>query len=403
MLDRVKSIVETENCQSVLEELGIEVVQNRGNRIALSNGSSVLAMSASKNSKIEGHTHHVVIAEEAQDIETMKMRKSIHPMIASTMGIIIKIGTANTFKGDFYQAIKHNARLMAAGGARNHFFFPYQICMQFNSLYRKYVAEEKLRIGENSDEFRMAYGCEWLLERGMFMTDTVLMSSGVAQVYGEFSEIYTEYMGQNLVVGIDLGKETDSTVVTVIDVDWATPAVQQTIIRNMRETDFVAYDKHIVAWAEFQGDDYEYQYFALLEWLSNFGPIKKIVLDATRESSFADRIAHTPMFADTEVVDFIFGIQTKAAGYRLLHTDISSKRLSFPAGTDARADNHYSKFVVQMLDLLKDYSGGYMSVSHPDETGAHDDYPDSAMLANWGANEPTEDMAIEQFSSNVFI
>lgn len=41
-----------------------------------------------------------------------------------------------------------------------------------------------------------------------------------------------------------------------------------------------------------------------------------------------------------------------------------------------------------MSDLQKGYSGSNLVVSHPDERGAHDDYPDSWALALWGAREP---------------
>jgi len=325
-------------------------------------------------------------------------------VVHNTKGSIIKIGTASTHKGDFFHSIQYNRRLQAVKGIQNHYFFPYQVCVKYNSLYRDYIKEEQMRIGENSDEFRMSYSCEWLLERGMFVTDTFLMAKGVATTQGKYSHIHDiGYMGMNLVVGVDLGKETDSTVITVMDVDWATPAVIQTIVRNYQETDFIAYNKHVIAWKEFHGDDYEFQYHELLEWLSHFKPIKKVVLDATREASFANRLAHSPVMRDVEVQDFIFNTQSKAAGYRLLHGDILSRRLSFPAGDEARQTHSYRKFLTQMLDLVKTYSGEYLVVSHPEEAGAHDDYPDSLMLANYGANEPTQDMAIETFTSNAFI
>jgi len=401
MFDRIRLTFDNDGSKAIMSELGLTHEVNRGNVVRLSNNSSVLAMSASKNSKIEGHTHHVVIAEEAQDIDSQKIRKSIHPMIASTKGTIVKIGTASTQKGDFYEAIRFNVRNEITTGVKNHFFYPYQVCVKFNSLYGEYIDQEKMRIGETSDEFRMSYACEWLLERGMFVIDTVLMASGCAITQGAFAEEYIDsYAGSNLVVGIDLGKEHDSTVCTVIDVDWANPVIMQLVTRDFKETEFVAYVKHLVAWREFHGDDYEFQYHEICEWLRMFRPLRKIVLDATRESSFADRIRHTPMFSDVDVEDFIFGVQTKAAGYRLFQGDLLSKRFTFPAGAKTRRSRNYMSFVRQMLDLTKSYSGDYLVVSHPDEPGARDDFPDSAMLANWGANEPTADMQIEVFSTN---
>lgn len=329
---------------------------------------------------------------------------SIHPMIASTKGMIVKIGTAGTVKGDFHASIRYNKRMEVVKGVHNHFFFPQQVCSKYNSMYRDYIEEEKLRIGEYSDEFKMAYCCEWMLERGMFVIDKYLMASGVALTEGKYSKIYNEgFRGTNLVVGIDLGKETDSTVLTICDVDWSEPTIQETIVRNFKETEFIAYTKHVVAWKEFQGDDYEFQYQEILEWLSHFSPIRKIVLDATREASFADRVAHAASLKDAEVEDFIFSLQSKAAGFRLWHGDLLARRFTFPAGTEARQKVEYRRFVSQTLDLVKSYAGEYLVVGHPEEQGAHDDYCCSAMLANWGANKPTTDMMIEQFSGNAFV
>ena len=54
------------------------------------------------------------------------------------------------------------------------------------------------------------------------------------------------------------------------------------------------------------------------------------------------------------------------------------------ATTDTK---EYKKFSQQLADLQKSYSGSYLVVSHPNERGAHDDYPDSWALAVWGAKD----------------
>lgn len=403
MFDRISTFLDTRTAAAVLSEAGLKFHRNRGNCIRLSNGSEVLSMSASKNSNIEGHTHQLLITEETQDIDTMKIRKSIHPMTAATKGVIVKIGTASTHKGDFYHSIKANMRLEAITGKKNHFFFPYQRCIQENSLYADYIRAEKFRIGEQSDEFRMSYECQWLLERGMFFMPQTLMSRNVAITSGKYSMIHQAYRAPNLVVGIDWGRETDSTVVTVVEADWETPAVEETIERNMMDTTFTAYFKHVIAWREYQGDDYEYQFSEILEWLQNFSTIRKITLDATREAAIADRIAHHPMFADVEIEDFVFNTATKASGYRLFQSDVLSGRFTFPAGQEARKAAEYRRFVGQCLDLQKTYQNGYLCVAHPEESGAHDDFPVSAMLANWGGNTPSASKNIQMLSGGLLI
>jgi hypothetical protein len=41
------------------------------------------------------------------------------------------------------------------------------------------------------------------------------------------------------------------------------------------------------------------------------------------------------------------------------------------------------EFKQQMLDLQQEYKGSLLSVHHPDDNNAHDDFPDSWALAEW--------------------
>jgi hypothetical protein len=57
------------------------------------------------------------------------------------------------------------------------------------------------------------------------------------------------------------------------------------------------------------------------------------------------------------------------------------------------------------MDMEKSWSGQLMVCAHPDERGAHDDYPDSLALAVWGAkgegvSRPTTEKMPKDFSSS---
>ena len=92
-------------------------------------------------------------------------------MGAAYNATIVKIGTATTFKGDFYDAIQRNKAeaLTRKSHIRNHFEYDWTIAAKYNPKYAKYVEKEKKRLGEKSDEFRMSYCLEWIIERGMFV------------------------------------------------------------------------------------------------------------------------------------------------------------------------------------------------------------------------------------------
>lgn len=409
--NRIKRAFETKNGKRLLAEMHVSFEENNGNTLAFSNGSRVLCQSASKQSEIEGATHHLLIAEEAQDIDDLKMRKSLHPMVASTMGTIVKIGTASVRKCDFYNAIQTNRREELMTKKRNHFFFPWTVCAKYNSLYQKYIEGEKRKIGEHSDEFRMAYCGEWIFERGMFITQDVLFSPAVAQTAGIWSQFYLNgYSGDSIlrhyswVVGIDWGKSSDSTVVALMAVDWANPLEtgESSDAEGMHR--FAFYKKHLVGFWEFQGDNYEYQFGEIVSRLSSIRNLKKIVMDSNScGAPLYDRFAATYGPQGIEVAAFNFQPKVKSDGYKSLGADFWAERITIPAGIATRSTMEFRKFVQQTLDLKKDWQNGIMKVAHPDERGAHDDYPDALMMGAWGCNTPAIGGRVELNSVNPFM
>ena len=159
--NRMKGRLQCKEALAVLEDpdFRLEFTTSNGQTVALSNGSFCTAISASDGSNIEGESFKFIICEECQDISNFKIRKSIHPMGAAYNATICKIGTATTYKGDFYEAIKRNKEEFDSGKLRirNHYEYNYKVVMKYNPRYAKYIEREKRSLGENSDEFRMSY------------------------------------------------------------------------------------------------------------------------------------------------------------------------------------------------------------------------------------------------------
>ena len=92
----------------------------------------------------KGSTYHIIVIDEAQDADETVIRKSIHPMLASTGGSMVKIGTPGYHKGDFYKAINLNKRRANVATAPNHFEYDYRVVCKYNPAYKKFVEKEKL-------------------------------------------------------------------------------------------------------------------------------------------------------------------------------------------------------------------------------------------------------------------
>ena len=174
-------------------------------------GSTLMMMTANPRAKIESKSFHLIIIDECQEADDFTVSKSISPMLAYYSGTMVKTGTPTTHKNNFYRSIQLNKRRQTSRSVRqNHFEWDYRDVSKYNANYAKFIKKEMLRIGEDSDEFQMSYCCKWLLDRGMFVTSTILDELGDTS-----QETVKAWHRSPVVVGIDPARKIDSTVVTV--------------------------------------------------------------------------------------------------------------------------------------------------------------------------------------------
>jgi hypothetical protein len=426
MQDRIMSQAMQEMLTS--DEFGMTYPARR-KEIRLSNGSFVDCVSASPQSKIEGKTYHLIVTEETQDIANVKLRKSIHPMGAATAATLVKIGTPSFHRNDFYDACKRGERKLIAEpkAAVNHYQFDYRSVLKYNYRYAKYIKQEIHRLGADSDEFRMSYRLEWLIDRGHFLEDGVLDACGIknretmrVKVAGR-THAFTMYDAvctslsheEKLVAALDIGKTDDSTVLTIAKVFWENPI---SVDGEKR------YHTHIVRWVEIQGSNHEEQFYALMEEI-NAHDIVGLIVDCTGKGDpIYDRIAGKlrNLGKDTErgylrkridLQRFVFSDKSKDAGYTLLKQELVAKRLTFPDGEQARKRRSQRQFRLQMTDLVKTKPGKYIKVEAPRYASSsdgsrtsrgHDDYPDSLMMLVWYVNKGTGTGAKTEKNGNPF-
>lgn len=395
--NRMKTRLSCDTATEVLEEFGLSFDTANGQTVKLSHGSFVTSVSASDRSNIEGDSYMLIICEECQDISSFKIRKSISPMGASYNATMIKIGTATTFKGDFYETIARNKKAWEDKKLRirNHFEYDYKVCQKYNTKYAKYIDKEKFALGEHSDEFRMSYGLEWILERGMFI-DTVMLENMCA--LKDERRILSDLTNDH-VVGIDVAKRGDSTVITVVEVDWDNPVMieEETDKVSMEKTRYEVFRTKIKDWKELTGDNYDKQYYEIVDYLRNF-KVKRIMIDATKEEGMCDRlIVNLP---GIEVISCFFTSQFKDGMYKHLDSSIKCGRAKYPSDEETIQTREYQKFLEQMGELEKDFRGQLMVVHHPATRGGHDDYCDSWALANYGSSYRVDNVRVEVLKHN---
>lgn len=329
----------------------------------LNSGSSVMMMTANPKAKIESKSFHLIVIDECQEADDFVVSKSISPMLAYYAGTMVKTGTPTTHKNNFYRSIQLNKRRQTGKGARqNHFQWDWREVAKVQPNYDKFIKKEMLRIGEDSDEFQMSYNCKWLLERGMFVTSTVMEELGDTSM-----EIVRAWHRSPVVVGIDPARKMDSTVVTVVWVGWDRP------------DEFGLYEHRVLNWLEIQGDDWEDQYFRIVDFLSNYD-IFAVGVDANGVGdAVAERLKR--LLPRTEVYALGSSQQEQSKRWKHLKQLLDRRMVSWPAHAYTRRLRTYKRFYQQMTDLEVKFQGPNFLAHAPEEAHAHDDYADSLAIA----------------------
>jgi hypothetical protein len=326
-------------------------------------GSSLIMMTANPRAKIESKSFHLIVIDECQEADDFVVSKSISPMLAYYSGTMVKTGTPTTHKNNFYRSIQLNKRRQTGAKSRqNHFQWDYRDVSKYNANYGKFIKKEMLRIGEESDEFQMSYCCKWLLDRGMFVTSNVLDELGDTS-----QEVVKAWHRTPVVVGIDPARKIDSTVVTVVWVDWDRP------------DEFGYFDHRILNWMEIQGDDWEDQYFQIVQFLSNYD-VLAVGVDA---NGVGDAVAQRLklLLPRAEVHSLGSSQSEQSKRWKHLKALIDRRMVGWPAHAKTRRLRTWKRFYQQMSDLETKFQGPNFLAHAPDEAHAHDDFADSLAIA----------------------
>jgi len=402
MWSRMKARLYCNESRSALLDPDIDIdLDSERENMQLPNGSFCDSGTASPQSSIEGKTYHLIILEETQDVPTNKILESIHPMAAAVAGTLVKIGTPNRKRSEFYSACRRNKRADLAEGStrsrkRRHYEFDYTVGQKYNPRYRKYIIKEKQRLGEDSDEFRMKYRLHFLLDRGMFVNADLLAECGIKSTKDFLhvekgtgrrkykinflrpaNVVNYDISTDGIVASIDVGREA-STIITIAKVFWDCP---------IEYADSYRYPIHVLNWLELQGDDHEAQHPQILAFLKNY-KLSQLIIDATGKGDpvYARLSADLDQYG-IHVQPFIFNASSKDIGYKTFGQELSARRFTYPAGARASQLHKWQRFISQMEDLEKEWRGQQLVVHKPKgSSDARDDYPDSAMMLCWLVN-----------------
>lgn len=362
---RIVTRLTSERAQDFFSDPDIDekITKGHGNTMHLRNGSLVRRQTAHPRSNIEGRTYHLMLVDECQDAEARVINKSIGPMGASTNATMVFIGTPSYQKGAFYNTIQVNKRQATKrGGRQNHFEVDWKEVSKWNRNYEKFVKKEMLRIGEDSDEFRLAYRLHWLLDKGMFTTSERLEELGDKSM-----EILPSWHKTPVVVGIDPARKQDSTIVTVVWVDWDHP------------DEFGYYEHRVLNWLDLSGVGWEEQYARIVEFLANY----RVFAVCVDEGGLGDPVIARlrVLMPHVEIIGVASDRSTQSKRWKHLKELLDRGKIGWPAHAKTRRLKVWKRFAQQMEDLELKFEGPYVVAQAPKAADAHDDYADSLALA----------------------
>jgi hypothetical protein len=156
-------------------------------------------------------------------------------------------------------------------------------------------------------------------------------------------------------------------VVTVLWVDWDHP------------DPFGFYEHRILNWLEINNEEWEAQYFLIIDFLRNYDCLRIGVDSQGVGGAVAERLQL--LLPNIEVIGV--SSDSRAQHERWVHRTelIQRDQLVIPAHSKAKRVKSWKRFTQQMGDLEKVYKGPFMLAEAPNEKGAFDDYPDSLAIA----------------------
>lgn len=383
LYDRIEARMTHDSAEEVLKDPDINEDPTEifsGVSIQLRNGSFCRIQSAAPQTKIESKTYHIVIIDEAQDMEDSKVVKSIHPMVASTNGTIVKIGTTIPKICDFYNAVQRNIAADANKPRkyRAHFQYDYTVCQKYNHKYKKFIDKERIRFGEDNEFFRMSYCLDWLMEKGMMLTPQQF-ETHLANPHGKYELSVTE----PCIAGIDLGKQVDQTVITVIKL------VEVEMPDDVNDAKITPqHIKYVVNWAEYRKDRWSLQVSETRKFLSMFPGLKRIVVDATGKGEvvfeqFQDAFADRP---NIELVPIVLHDQLENDLAQHFYNEMFANRIRIPASQEVVRTARFRAFKKECLWTSKIYKNSLVKLK-AEGKNRHDDYVYSLLLALWGVRD----------------
>jgi hypothetical protein len=342
----------------------------------------IRCLSIGKESNVTSETLNLIIIEQSEDVDPLKMTQEVFPMAAAVGGARMLDGTPknvviNTY---FYDACTKRE------DKSNIITVDWKEAALFNKKYAMFVKNEKENLGENSLAFKTQYELLWLLGVDKFTNLEALtaMSRKTPLILPTIDgkPVFKVYAGW------DVGKQKDRSIIT-----W-----------GYGEGEYA----HIIEWMEFEGTDYPVQSRHVAQRCLELGTAQICIDSAGTGDPILDffRKEWRELPNGNGARLDIQGIRTndiheEDITSKLMLNCWRNKHLDFPSLDEAvamRQRRERDRFIKEFLDLNMIWKGNMLHLESPQGYDKHDDYPKSCGLMLRSILKPPVKLVIRSVS-----
>jgi hypothetical protein len=325
----------------------------------------VRCFSISPDANITSETLNLIVIEQCEDVDPLKMTQDVFPMAAAVGGARLLDGTP---KNEVINSYFYDACTKREEGPL-YIRVEYKEASLANPKYAAYCREMIDKLGEDSIAFRTQYACEWRLG-----VDKLCILDDLVKLTRKFPIVLPTVDGKPMfMVGAswDVAKSLDRSVFTL---GW-------------REGEVV----HLIKWIVFEGDDYTDQADAIAHALIEAGAVQICVDSAGVGDPVVDILKKTLREIDGGVRVRVEGIKTNQAieddiTSKLLVNAVKNAQFDFPSKDECeimggvKMRKYRDLFLNEMCDLEKHWNGNMLHTCAPKGQDRHDDFPKSLGL-----------------------
>jgi hypothetical protein len=337
---------------------------------------TIRSLSAGESASIIGETFGLLVIEQSELVDSLKLKTDIFPMGAAKGGVRIMTGTTSPyFRNEYFrEAIEKWNKNPSLNKSTSDWveLVDWKEAAKVSPAYSRYVKRERDKLGEDSIEFKTQYGLEWV--------GTALKFVGW-ETLAVLEQDYQSLRERLRFFAVDPARAGDSTVVTVIELDGASI--------------------HIIGWLEMEGLDFEtHQVPTIVEWLKQYQPLRYGLVDVAGlgrpvYDMLKRRLWHRPEGEEYKEwpepwarLDSYYPSESgNDEVFKSMDREFSHKRIFYPKTVAENQKKNKAKFIEQMLDLERKYKGFTLKLEAPHIKGRHDDYPCSLAMAIFALKE----------------